>query len=453
MDEYLYSARRSCKIKTKAVIEDRIVHSMDNVHTSVTSIWTESSFHLNKSSWNQFDLNATRMFILTKNGKFRSTKVVDMAGSSQSTINSTIVAKWYIKDVTDGSPIFVNNADGSVQAGDINSLLSKIENGSAVTTFFNLFVDKNTKTIVADNLKGLGISWSSPYVSYIPSPTYWFLYKVLTSGTKYVLRWKVGVGSIISPSKQTTKTSWCTDDCWVRAFTSDQFGNGLHGSTSDLAGALLSGQQLRVYTGGVAASTRAVYIHGQTISACLEEMMEPIGVAEFDRSGTAVNMIVSSNGQIQTRSYTLDTDSILEESQEYQSIDWFVDTREWTKVLSQSGDGQILTGSITDLRQKVLVGASVRIAVDLSTGHSVVVDADHLEVAPSGHVAADVIYHVNVNFTMNYFAFAATSSAHLWSAIITTEGAYNTYYYTYKRNDGQRAPVSIVDRYIWFVQM
>ena len=439
-------------MQTKAVIEDKIVHSMDVTKHSGSKTWSQSTSYLSKSSWNAFDVSPSRIFTVIKNAKYQTIMKVDISGSSGSLASSTIVVKWYIKDISYGPPTFENDKNGAVLAGDINSLISKIETGSAVTTFFNLFVDKNTQTVAGDCLKELGINLRSSFPKY-NSPAYWYLYKMTTAGKRHVLRWKVGVGSIATTSTDTVITSWCTDDCWVRAFTSDQFGNGLHGSTSDLARALLSGHRLRVYTGGVAASTRAVYIHGQTISACLEEMMEPISVADFDRSGTAVNMIVSSNGQIQTRSYTLDTDSILEESQEYQSIDWFVDTREWTKVLSLSGDGQILTGSITDLRQKVLVGASVRIVVDLSTGHSVVVDADHLEVAPSGHVAADVIYHVNVNFTMNYFAFAATSSAHLWSAIITTEGAYNTYYYTYKRDDGQRAPVSIVDRYIWFVQM
>ena len=426
---------------------------MDSLGVTSGKTWAQSVHHLSKSSWNTFETIPRRTFESTANALYQTVVSFDVSGTYIGSSTAEIAAKWYVKNFTELVPYFENDANGAVVFGDLHSLAAKIKAGSALTSYPTVFVTADSKVISVSAISHVGQTFSATYVSLGAQP-YWFLFRSTSAGQIYVLRWNVGEGTQRSKKKSSMSKKWCTDDCWLKILTSDQSGKEDHGSATHLAQALLSGHRLRVYVVGVAADTRAVYIHGSIISASLEDMMEPIGISDFDPSGFATRVLVSSSGRVVFRTYTFETDTIKGNSQGQVTVDWFVDTREWTRVLSLSRDGSILIGSVTDLRQKVLGGASVRIVVELLTGGFLIVDANHLEVSSAGHVAADVTYHVNTEFgENNAIHFTAGSAHHLWSAIITTEGTFNKYLYTYKKNTGQHTPVVDVDRYTWFVQM
>ncbi|XP_041376968.1 uncharacterized protein LOC121389415 [Gigantopelta aegis] len=450
--EFKLDKREIFGVKIKYITDDKKINT---VNTFGQNTWSQSVHELNKSSWNSFDANPRRIFRDTLNWKYQSVMAIDIAGSLTSTSSSTIKATWYSKDFSAGSQCFESDDTGVFRISDSRLLVSKLRGGSTIMSFSSLFIRPDGQAIAAELIGELGQTKMTPYIKQ-KTPPYWYLLRFPTNGSLLVLRWNVGEGTYKSVSKHAGHSlTWCTDDCWLKIFSVNTFGKTFHGSVTVLARALLSGHRLRVYTGDVASSTKAVYIHGQTISACSDDRMEPIGVTGFDPSGTTQRQIVSSNGQIQTRRYTFDTDSVLEELDEQQNIDWFVDTREWIQVLSMTGDGQNLSGSVADLREKVLMGASVRIVVEFTDGMCQIVDADQMEVSSSGHVAAEIIYHANTEFGENYnITFTAASSHHLWSAIITTEGDFKKYLYTYKRDSGHHESVSSsVDRYTWFVQM
>ena len=112
-----------------------------------------------------------------------------------------------------------------------------------------------------------------------------------------------------------------------------------------------------------------------------------------------------------------------------------------------------MSGSLSHLRQEVLNGASVRIVLTFASGMYQIVDADHIEVYSNGHVAAEIIYHVNVPYEDNYITFESVSKHHLWSAIVTTESDFNTFLYTYKRKMGKQYILTThIDKYSWFIQ-
>ena len=332
-------------------------------------------------------------------------------------------------------------------------MLSKIENGSAIPYLETLFISADGQ-IISGQMQ-FSLSHKITLYPIYFTPPYWYIGKLSTNDKVFVLRWAVGLGSKFSSYVGTYHHTWCSDDCWFRILNGNPYGKELYGSTTQLAQALRSGHQLRVNIPGLAAPTKAVYIHGNTITACLKDIIEPVGVANYDQSGTAQRKMVSTNGQVQTRRYTCETDTIIDDLQEQHPINWFVDTREWIQLLSVSGGGQILSGTVRDLRERVLLGASVRVVVDLTDGVCLTVDADHLEISPDGHVAADVIYHANIQFGENdNITYTRASSYHLWSAVITTEGDFRKYLYTYKILGRQHQTISSnVKRYTWFVQM
>ncbi|XP_041375162.1 uncharacterized protein LOC121388031 [Gigantopelta aegis] len=447
------TSKNSCAIKLKFVTSDKKIHAINSFGVSGDKTWAQSLFHLSKSSWNTFDASPQRMFHTTMNAKYQTVVAFDIEGSMAPPSTKDITATWYVKNFSNVTPFFENDASGAFVTGDLDSLVAKIQGGSAIPSLPTVFVSEDLKQVAGGGIDHLGQTFTSTYAS-LKSQPYWFLYRSTSSGSKYVLRWNVGEGSYRSKKLISLPNTWCIDDCWIKIFTVDQLGKGVHGSTTQLARALLSGHRLRVYVVGVAANTKTIYIHNETITACLQDMMEPIGVDNLDPSGTAERVMTSSSGQIQIRVYTFETDAIKKDTQVQKKIDWFVDTREWIQVLSVTGDGQTLSGSVADLREKVLMGASVRIIVEFTDGVCQIMDADHLEVSSAGHMAAEIIYNTNVEFGENYnIAFAAASSHHLWSAIITTEGQFNKYLYTYKKTSGQHKTVSHVDRFTWFIQM
>ncbi|XP_041376645.1 uncharacterized protein LOC121389095 [Gigantopelta aegis] len=450
------ASKKSCAIKLKFVTSDKKIHAINSFGVSGDKTWAQSLFHLSKSSWNTFHTNPQRMFHTTVNAKYQTVVAFDIEGSMASSSTKDITATWYLKNFSNVTPFFKNDASGAVVTGDLHALVAKIRGGSAIVSLPTVFVSEDSKQVAGGGFDRLAKTITSTYASFSLKP-FWFLYRYTSSGSKHVLRWHVGEGSYKSNKTNHVSNTWCTDDCWIKIFTVDQLGKGVHGSTTQLARSLLSGHRLRVYVVGVAANTKTIYIHNETITACLQDMMEPIGVDNLDQSGTAERVMTSSSGQIQIRAYTFETDMIKNDAQVQKNIDWFVDTREWIQVLSVAGDGQTMSGSVADLREKVLMGASVRIVVEFTDGVCQIVDADHLEVS-AGHVAAEIIYHANIQFGENYnitFAAAAASFHHLWSAIITTEGNFNKYLYTYKKTGGQHKNKTVlqVDRFTWFIQM
>ena len=408
---------------------------------------------LSRDSWNSFLVNFTRIFTIIMDGKYQTEIESDLLGQFKKESTSMINVSWFGKDFTDGSPCFTNDDDGVIQLGNIDELRSKIDGGSAMTFFSYIYVQPDGEEVAGENLNELSQYFNYLYATSI-KPQYWYLVKYTTTGFWYILRWMISDGSFVSNVTRRRDFAWCTDDCWLKVFKANQLGQGLDGSTTQLAQALRSGHQLRVKIADMAANTKAVYIYGQTVTACLEDVMEPLGVTQFDRSGTAQRKMVSSNGLIQTRRYTLETDTVVEDLEERHTIDWFVDTREWIHVLSVKSGGQIVSGSVAHLRDGLLKGASVRIVVDYVYGMSEIVEADHLELSRNGHVAADVINHVNIQYEGDDdITFAPASSHHLWSGVITTEGDYRRYNYTYKRGGSQQESVSsIVERFIWLIQ-
>ena len=277
-------------------------------------------FRLGKESWKTFYPNSNRIFEVIVNATLKIRMSVYMNGSLKSTSLLTFNSKWYTKDLTDGSPC---NTD---------TLRSKIGNGSSIPYFGTLFTQTDGEVIAGDtqycNVKDV----STMVFKY---PAEWYLRRIFSNTTAYRMYLKFGDLPIVMPYQ--TNFVWCTDDCWVSAFKINESGNALDRSAIHLAQGLLSGHRLRVYMSGLASSAKTVYIHGETIYACLEDIMERTGVAAFHGSGTAQKKIVSSKGLVQTRRYRYESDVIIEDLQEQQTIEWFVDTREWIKLLSVSG--------------------------------------------------------------------------------------------------------------------
>ena len=435
------------RFKAKYVTERKKIRTTSSMGYK-DYIWAETIFGISKSSWNAFDLTPKREFELVKDACNYAVSTFNISGPFVTLSYATKNTTWYIKDMTDGSPCIENDQNGKFTVGDFQSLLSRIKTGSAIESISTLFVESDEKVMAAERFNQISILFENGHLR-----SDMIITRYASDGSLYELYWFTDTGIKGKDIEGSYVSTWCTDDCWVKVFTADEVGKGLHGSSSQLAQAVLSGHQLRVYTQGVASATKAVYIHGRTVYASLWDMMEPIGVSNFDQTGKAQRKIVSSDGLVQTRRYIFETDTILEDLQEHQSIDWFVDTREWIKVLSITRAGQILTGSVSDLRQKVVKGASVRIVVEFNSGVYQIVEAEYLELSPDGHVAADVLYHTNIEFTENNITLTPASQYHLWSAIITTEGDFKVYLYTYKKSGGQHVDRSAdVHRYDWFVQ-
>ena len=410
-------------------------------------IWSDSVYELSKSSWKTFADNPQRMFRGIANAIYQAMMMITLGGDQISLTSSTEKVTWYNKEFSEESQCLKNTNGLSVPEASL--LVSRIHNGSSLGSSSIL---TDGQRVVIEKIYTIAKEKQGSYLQY-KSPPFWTLERYITSGYKSVVRWMVREGTFKSNVTKKYAYKWCTDDCWLKIFSADEFGNGLHGSVSLLARALLSGHKLRVHIKGMAANTKSVYIRGQTISAALQEMMEPVKPERMSLSGTALRKIVSSNGEVQTRRYTFETDSVLGDLQEHLAVVWFVDTREWISVLSTARSGQVVSGSLSHLRQEVLNGASVRIVLTFASGMYQIVDADHIEVYSNGHVAAEIIYHVNVQYEDNYITFESVSKHHLWSAIVTTENDFNKFLYTYKRKDGQHHIGSFdVDKYSWFIQ-
>ena len=431
----------------KYIIDDKKIVTVKESASYSEGIWSESVYELNKSSWKTFAGISQRMFRVMANAIYQVMTMVNLKGDKISRTLTTVNVTWYNKELAEESQCLHNTKGLSVPEASL--LLSRIQNGSSLGS--SCIITGGNKVVI-EKMYSMGKQIMGSYLVYQPN-LFWFLERYISTGYRAFVPWKVGGGKFKSNVTKKYAYKWCTDDCWLKIFSADEFGNGLHGSVSLLARALLSGHKLRVHIKGMAANTKSVYIRGQTISAALQEIMDPVKPERISLSGTALRKIVSSNGEVQTRRYTFETDSVLGDLQEHLAVVWFVDTREWISVLSIARSGQVVSGSLSHLRQEVLNGASVRIVLTFASGMYQIVDADHIEVYSNGHVAAEIIYHVNVQYEDNYITFESVSKHHLWSAIVTTESDFNTFLYTYKRKMGKQYILTThIDKYSWFIQ-
>ncbi|XP_041369916.1 uncharacterized protein LOC121383885 [Gigantopelta aegis] len=182
-----------------------------------------------------------------------------------------------------------------------------------------------------------------------------------------------------------------------------------------------SGHRVKIVIGNFSMETDNVRVDRGQVSAQLLNQLSRQDALSFTSDIYWVWQMVHTTETVRTRTYFVGNVTNNGDTLEKKTVNWFVDTRRWKKVLSTKHNGLVKSGSKTELRNVIQNGASVRVALqsfgcsrfrrgqDESDGSSeehggqkhrnckgwFVIRADELELGSSGEVAAQSVMSVS----------------------------------------------------------
>ncbi|RUS71379.1 hypothetical protein EGW08_020862 [Elysia chlorotica] len=250
---------------------------------------------------------------------------------------------WYVKDISHRpEPVFSNFIDGTPMkpmqilqlhaAARRMSLVGAMRDRPYVFPFHNVIVDPETGEVNGQN--------------------------VMHMGQRYA------------------------DECWRLVYTNDGNGFPIYGAIADLVDAVTRGHRVRVRFDDQAAEVSNIRVKGDVVAAQLLHEVTRVGGYGSDRyyieADTRVRFsIAHTTGTVVSYDYLVGSPSHKRNPPTRRVIEWMVDTRPWTVVLQtmdppgqgpSRGDGQggstgdvVLRGSVFDLKDAVMSGASIRL--------------------------------------------------------------------------------------------
>lgn len=140
-------------------------------------------------------------------------------------------------------------------------------------------------------------------------------------------------------------------------------GSGAYGSMQNLINVVLAGNRMKVMINDRISQASVIYVNGGVVTALLPNLLKKSNISTLEDSATAgakwEMKLVNTLGKVQTATYLVgDTSgSIVSSSAE---IKWFVDKRQWQKVLDVGPTGTITYGSKTQLAKEIRVNISTK---------------------------------------------------------------------------------------------
>ncbi|XP_071104731.1 uncharacterized protein [Haliotis cracherodii] len=430
----------ACKPKLRVKADFKLSTKVMDLHSndvqSLWKIWGQSVRGLSKSSWDSFEIFPKREFELFLSDAQNTHLSVDDDGNARKNrYDGDFV--WFVKD---------DQCVSTSSANDIGSVLTSLFEGEIDPNFDTYEVDDSNSTVYGQ-VTGHMSQDSQPSFTI---PCYWFVKKQGTSGKVDIIRWSVA-GGFLNAEPRSVTMPWCPDTCWHHAFDTRASSSNKHKHIRHLTNGVQHGHNIMVKVGNVIVKAREVVLHDGHVTVSIKEFWVPSDKNAFS-SGSRQAWIMASTTGRDVQCIHVPESAVVEDVTEggKPSI-WFLDSRQWEKVFTIDGTGAVLSGSMSDLLNKVNEGRSLRVGVLHTNGMYKALEVDAVDVSSTGHIAGDIIHNVDLVLGPgNDFHF--TDTCGVVSSIITTEGSYKTYRYNIG-SAGKHSIVNDVAKIDWFIEM
>ncbi|XP_071104865.1 uncharacterized protein [Haliotis cracherodii] len=430
----------ACKPKLRVKANFDLWNRVTDLHSygvkSGPKIWGQSVRRLSKSSWDAFEPSPQREFdLFVSDAQNNLMSVNDDGIATKSGYDGDFV--WFVKD---------DQCVSTSRANDIRSVLTSLFEGEIDPNFDTYDIDDSNRTVYGQITGHLSQS-SLPTLSI---PFYWFVKKQGTSGKVDIIRWHVA-GGFLSAELRSATMPWCPDTCWHHAFDTRASSSNKDKHIRHLTNGVQHGHNIMVKVGNVIAKAREVILHDGHVTVSIKEFWVPSDKNAFS-SGSHQAWIMASTTGRDVQCIHVPESAVVEDVTEggKPSI-WFLDTRQWDKVFTIDGTGAVLSGSMSDLLNKVNEGRSLRVGVLHTNDMYKALEVDTVDVSSTGQIAVDIIHNADLVLGPgNDFHF--TDTCGVVSSIITTEGSYKTYRSNIG-SAGNHSTVNDVAKIDWFVEM
>ncbi|GFS16319.1 disintegrin and metalloproteinase domain-containing protein 10 [Elysia marginata] len=183
------------------------------------------------------------------------------------------------------------------------------------------------------------------------------------------MKWAYGGQEEILHDIDYASLDWFVDPCWRRVYSHSETGARFKGTINDLITAIDQGHRVRVKVGGKVMEARALRVTTGYVHAQLSDQIGQkggIGEDKLDLTDEAywIWSFVDTNGGIyQEHFFYGNNTEAAPASVTTSPVDWFIDTRPWSRLLEVDTTGAVSSGSKTDLQTAIRSGANIRLKI------------------------------------------------------------------------------------------
>lgn len=290
-----------------------------------------------------------------------------------------------------------------------------------MTPFNHLQISHGDTLISGQYLWSISVSTENDH-SVFNNDAYWWFAIWSTSGLLDMSRWNVGSHTSRSHTSANYPMTWYADICWMLAYEHDDKGVTLDGSLNFLKSALMDGHRVKLVIGNYSIEADNLVVKSNSISAQLLGHVSHNGPDHFSNNSYWYWNHVTTSGAGETIRYYVGSTSNGTSSNYTTSAKWFIDTRHWKHALSTSADGIATFGSKTNLIQYIRKGSKLRCVVHFSPDHTMVAQADNIEISPDGNNVGAQILRV-ISYKVEETRGRHFENVPYWKfTIVTTKG-------------------------------
>ncbi|XP_067654476.1 uncharacterized protein [Haliotis asinina] len=402
----------------------------------ITKIWGMTVRGLTKLSWDSFQTSPQREYeLFLSAGKSTYMFMNDSGNETISTMHLNIT--WFVKN---------DQCISTSHSSDTGSVLTSMSEGEFDPFFDTYQVDDHNNTVCGQ--RSADVSHDGRLAFY-PSP-YWFIRKDCSSGRQHVLRWRL-TGEFMNTEPRYCTMSWCPDTCWHHVFDTKASPTNKDKHIRHLFRGVQYGHNIMLKVAHVIAKAREVILFDGHVTIGVKEFWLPADKDAFSSGSLQAWMIASTNGRVVQCIHFPESPRVKEIKEEEKHSTWFLDSRQWDKVLTIAGTGTVLSGSKSTLLSKINEGRSLRVGVLLTNEMYKALEVDSVDVSRNGQIAVNIIHNVDMVLRQgDNLGFSDT--CRMVSSIITTEGSYKMYRYNIGAG-GNHSIVTGVTKIEWFIEL
>lgn len=301
-------------------------------------------------------------------------------------------------------PTYCNQRSGWRECGDLSTLTHAVQRGANVKAAYLTTGYVSGFTNIAISGDGQSLAGQYPWhvsqtnvgnhIEYQRNP-YWWATIWSTTGRLEMSRWNVGEHSSRGHDHENTAMQWFVDSCWTLAYSHDSTGRRLDGSLDFFVGAVLAGRRVRVKMSETYfVETDNVYVRNGHVSAQLLGHLSKKDTYSFQSDVYWYWQIASTTGDVETTRYNIGSTKHRGNSNAKASIEWYIETRPWKRMLSTFSNGTVGFGSKSDLMNAVRKGSLLRLVVQEAANSYSIIDADNIALE-NNEVAAQSIRYIS----------------------------------------------------------
>lgn len=425
--------------KIRIIMDDLYSTDTNNVYSLNGEICVQALFHISKGGFDSHQTKAYWWFLnvcTTGNVHMSRWYVGVHLSPSESKVKYNV--KWFVRhlscDSTPAKPVLCTTESGFPYCGNVNNLITVISHGAEIhgvdakrsysVEFTNLHYNKKTSFVSGTHLWHISQTSVSNYVEFQKNAYWWFTIWS-TDGSRDISRWSIGEHKDRGHTTDKLPMIWLADTCWSLAYEHNEHGQSIDGSVDYLRSAILSGKRVRLlyHSGYLIEADELIIRNGHVTAQVLGHVSNSGKTFHSDAYWYWEN--VATTGDVETIRYNIGSHTSRGKTNYRQRIKWFIDTRPWKHVFSNSASGQTIHGSKTTLIRDIKAGKMVRFTVKYASHpqshHVSVLNADNININNNEKdVGAQHIRSIgyskdgpfNVSFTSNpYWNFLIASTA------------------------------------------